>query len=124
MFSYLTSGFMLIVAVIHLLPLSGALGIGRLENLYGIEIAGRDLEILMRHRAVLFGLLGGLFAYAAFDQRYLPLAFVIAFISIASFFYLAFTVGEYNSAIQRVVVADVVATVALLLSIIFYFLRG
>ena len=36
-----------------------------LLSLYGVEVQG-DLAILMRHRAVLFGLLGGLMILAAF----------------------------------------------------------
>ena len=108
------TGLMLIVAVIHLLPIGGFLGVERLNALYGIEVADRNLEILMRHRAVLFGILGAFFAYAAFHPSLQPLAFIAAGASLASFFYLAFATGEFNDAIRKVVVADVAATAALL----------
>jgi hypothetical protein len=49
-----------VVGVIHLLPLAGVLGASRLSALYGIAVAEPNLERLLRHRAVLFGVLGGL----------------------------------------------------------------
>lgn len=112
---------LLVVAVIHLLPLSGFFSVDRLASLYGIDVEDNNLAILMRHRAVLFGILGGLFAYAAFKPGLQPIAFVVAFISIASFFFLAFSVGEFNDSIRKVVIADVVAAVALLGAVGFYY---
>ena len=113
MYEHIITGLMLVVAVIHLLPISGVFGIERLAALYEIEIADRNLEILMRHRAILFGILGGFFAYAAFTPTVQPIAFLAAFISVASFFFLSFSVGEFNDAIRKVVIADIVASVSL-----------
>lgn len=118
------TGLLLVVAVIHLLPLSGFLGAERIAALYGIELADRNLMILMRHRAVLFGILGVFFVYAAFKPDLQVIAFVAAFVSIMSFFYLTFTVGEFNSELRRVVIADVVAAIALLGAVILYVLNG
>ena len=117
------TGLLLVVAVIHLLPLSGAAGARQLRTLYGFEIDSPDLEILMRHRAVLFGILGGFFAYAAFVPALQPIAFVAASISVLSFFYLARTVGSYGPAIGRVVRADVVAGVCLAAAALLYTLN-
>ncbi|MCW9034682.1 MAG: hypothetical protein OQJ97_10730 [Rhodospirillales bacterium] len=117
------TGLMLIIAVIHLLPLSGFFGVERLVSLYKVEIIDANLEILMRHRAVLFGILGGFFAYSAFNPSLQPLAFLAAFISIASFFFLSFSVGDFNEAIRKVVIADVVASVSLLGAVGVYFLK-
>ncbi|MGH1350723.1 MAG: hypothetical protein ACRBBN_07940, partial [Methyloligellaceae bacterium] len=64
---HILSGAMLfIVGVIHLLPVTGVLGAGRLSALYGIEVVDPNLLILMQHRAVLFGLLGLFLVGAAF----------------------------------------------------------
>ncbi len=52
------SGLILAVAVIHLFPITGFFGVDRLASLYGIEIIDGNSEILRRHRAVLFGILG------------------------------------------------------------------
>jgi hypothetical protein len=115
---------LLIVAVIHILPISGFFGVARLEALYGVPVVGNDMEILMRHRAILFGILGVFFAYAAFTPAVQPLAFLAAFVTLASFFYLAFSVGGYNAAIGKIVVADVVAAISLLVAVIMFYTRG
>jgi len=68
----------------------------------------------MRHRAVLFGLLGVFLLYAAFQPSIQPLAFMAAFTSVISFLWLAWKVGNYNAQVGRVFAADVVALVCLL----------
>lgn len=123
MYDRAISVLLLIVAVIHLLPISGFFGVDRLAALYEIDIADNNLAILMRHRAVLFGILGGLFTYAAFTPRIQPLAFVAATVSVASFFFLAFTIGDFNTAVGKVVIADTIAAIALAGAIGLYFLK-
>ncbi len=123
MYERLISGLILIVAVIHLLPLSGLFGADRLAALYGIEITDSNLQILMRHRAVLFALLGAFLVYAAFKPALQPLAFLAGFVSVLSFFYLAWTVGDFNAAIRKVVIADIIAFVSLIIAVILYALR-
>ena len=49
-----------IPGLINLYPLVGVLGAKQLESLYGVDVAAPDLALLLRHRAVLFGLLGAL----------------------------------------------------------------
>ena len=87
MYERIITGLILVIAVIHLLPVSGFFGADRINSLYGISITNGNLEILMRHRAVLFGILGVFFVYAAFNSAIQPIAFVAAFISLASFFF-------------------------------------
>jgi len=120
MLEWTITGLMLIVAVIHLAPTSGILGANRLASLYDLEISDPNLEILMRHRAVLFGILGAFFAYAAFNPAVQPLAFAAALVSLGSFFFLACSANGYGDAIRRIVIVDVVAVVALLGAIVLY----
>jgi hypothetical protein len=108
------AAMLIIVGIIHLLPLSGALGAERLAALYGVDIVDANLAILMRHRAVLFGLLGLFFIYAAFRPSVQYLAFIAGLASVLSFIALAYTVGGYNTGIARVVLADWIALVCLL----------
>jgi hypothetical protein len=105
---------LVITAVIHLLPLSGVLGATQLARLYGLDFADPNLAILMRHRAVLFGVLGAFLLYAAFRPELRVLALLAGSISVVSFLALALSTGDYNAAIHRVVIADWIATAALL----------
>jgi hypothetical protein len=118
----LISVMLLVVAIIHLLPLIGVFSSTQLSSLYGLDFSEPNLAILMRHRAILFGLLGAFFACAAFRPALQPGAFVAAFISIVSFMLLARTTGGYNSQVARVFAGDVVALVALLVAVIAYVL--
>ena len=98
----------------HPIPVAGG---ERLSLLYGVDVSESNLSVLMRHRAVLFGLLGGFFIAAAFVADLRVSAFVMAFVSIASFFYLAWSAPELNSQVRRIVIADVVAAVALAIAV-------
>ena len=110
---YLISAMLVIVAIIHLLPLPGVLGSERLAALYGLSFDEPNLAILMRHRAVLFGLLGVFFLVAAFRPELQPMAFAGGFVSVLSFLYLAWSAGGYNAQVGRVVAADGLALVCL-----------
>lgn len=118
------SGLLIVVAVIHLLPLSGVLGPERLAALYGIPLQEPNLEILMRHRAVLFGVFGLWLLYAAFRPALQPIAFVGGLVSVISFLWLAWSVGGYNASLRRVVLADLVALVCLLIAVGLYAARA
>ncbi len=114
---YVVTAMLLVVAIIHLLPLSGVLGSERLAALYGLSFKDPSLEILMRHRAVLFGLLGLFLLYAAFQPAIQLLAFVAAFASVLSFVWLAWSVGNYNEQVGRVFAADIVALFCLVVGL-------
>lgn len=116
MSSKLVSIMLIVVGIIHLLPLSGVLGAERLSALYGVSLSEPELEILMRHRAVLFGLLGVFLIAAAFRPQLQVIALAAGAISVVSFVWLAHSVGGYNGSISRVVVADVIALVCLLIA--------
>jgi hypothetical protein len=114
---YLVSAMLAVVAVIHLLPSSGMLGSERLTALYGLSFSEPDLVILMRHRAVLFGVLGLLLLFAAFQPSLQTLAFLAGFASVVSFLWLAWSVGGYNAQLARVFGADIVALACLLVGV-------
>lgn len=120
MIDYFISVMLLIVAVIHLLPLAGVLGASRLASLYGLPFDDPNFVILMRHRAVLLGLLGAFLVCAALRPALQPMAFVAGNVSVLSFLYLTKSVGGYNTQIRRVFVADIVAGVCLVAGIFAY----
>ena len=108
---------LVLVAIIHLAPLAGVLGSDWLAAMYGIAADEPNLQILMRHRAVLFGILGVFLAVAAFIPKMQASAFAAGFASVISFLWLAWSTGGYNAQIGRVVTADVVAVVLLVLGL-------
>jgi len=110
---YVVPVALLITALIHALPLLGLTGGARLANLYGIADMDASLEILLRHRAVLFGLLAAFLVYAAFNRDLHGIALVGASISVVAFLALAITAGGYNQAVATVVKVDLLAAVAL-----------
>lgn len=110
------TGLLVLVGIIHLLPVSGILGADRLAALYGISLGEPNLEILMRHRAVLFGLLGLFLVYAAFRPSFQTLAIIGGLVSVVSFMVIAWSVGEYNESLRKVVIADIIAAIALIIA--------
>lgn len=111
---YLVYGSLLLAGIIHLLPLSGVAGARRLEALYGVAFDDPTTLLLMRHRAVLFGLLGCLLVYAVLRPGLRTVAFALGLGSALSFIVLAgFDGWSFSREIHRVVLADWIALLAL-----------
>lgn len=110
------AALLIVVGVIHLVPLSGVLSGERISALYGLAVQDPNLEILLRHRAVLFGVLGGFLVYAALRPTLQPIALLVGFVSVLSFLGLAWSVGGYNGALRSVVMADLLAAGCLTLA--------
>lgn len=104
---------LIVVGLINLLPIVGAVSTKRLQSLYGVAIADPNLAILMRHRAVLFGMVGGLLIASAFYVSLRPLGIGVGLASMLSFVVIAWSVGNHNAHLRRVVIVDLVASVAL-----------
>jgi hypothetical protein len=122
---YIVPAVLLVVAVIHALPLTGVMGSAKLVSLYGIPVEEPNLEILLRHRAVLFGLLAALLAYSAFRPALHRLALIAGLVSVVSFIALAQSVGGYNTNLSTVVRADILALVLLVVgALVHAFLRS
>ena len=115
---YVISASLLLAAVIHILPISGLFGLNRLEKLYGVAVTDKNTEILLRHRAVLFGLLGVFFALAAMFPVLRLFAFGAGLISTVSFLVVARIVGGYNRQLSRVVAADIIAIASLVIGLL------
>jgi hypothetical protein len=110
---YVSIVALLVAGIIHLLPIPGVMGASTLARLYGIDVKEPNTAILLQHRALLFGMLGVLMLSAIALPWLRVTALTVALFSAASFIVVAMAVGKYNSAIGRVVVADVVASVLL-----------
>lgn len=112
------TAILVLVGLVNALPLIGLLGAERLSSLYGIEIQQPDLLVLMRHRAVLLGLLGGFMIFAAFRPVLRPSAFVLGLASMAAFMLLAWSAGGNNALLGRVVIVDLAASALLVLAVL------
>ncbi len=102
------------VAIVHLLPLAGVAGGERLAALYGVRVADPGLELLLRHRAVLFGVIGGVLLAGVWKPELRLLACGVGLVSVVSFLLLAASAGGVNDALRRVVVVDIAAAAALI----------
>ncbi|GAB5389426.1 MAG: hypothetical protein Alpg2KO_23940 [Alphaproteobacteria bacterium] len=107
---------LLVTGIIHILPVMGILGGDRLAQLYDIEIATDNLSILLRHRAVLFGLLGAFLCLAAFRKHLQSLAVIGGLTSVVSFLVLALLEPDYTAPLQKIVLADLIALACLLIA--------
>ena len=114
---FVVPAVLLMVATIHALPVVGVLGPGKLSQLYGFPVTEDSLELVLRHRAVLFGLLAAFLAYAAFKPELHRLALVAGLVSVASFLVLAGLVSSYSQPLATVVRVDWVAFVLLSLGL-------
>ncbi len=99
---------LIVVGLINFLPLVGVYSAQRLESSYGIALVSNDLVILMRHRALLFGVLGGFILYSAFVPQHQAAAMVMAGVSMVGFAILVHSVGGFNESVNRVLIADYV----------------
>ena len=108
MMNHLFTLCLVVVGLINFAPVLGMLSAPRLEQAYSISIPSKDLEILMRHRALLFGVLGGFILYSVFFPVYQVAAMVMAAVSMIGFAALAMRVGDHNKAIFKVFIADLV----------------
>jgi len=104
---------LLVAGLIHLLPVPGVMGAAALGRLYGVEVIDPNMAILLRHRALLFGVLGVLMLSAIALHGLRLTALAIGLFSATSFIVVALWVGGYNTAIGRVVLADGVAVILL-----------
>ncbi|MFN0185369.1 MAG: phosphopantetheine adenylyltransferase, partial [Aquabacterium sp.] len=115
---------LLLVALIHAPPVIGVLGGGRLARLYGIDVQDPAVVLLLRHRAVLFGLLAAGLSFAAFQPQLHGLALVAGLVSVASFLWLAPPARSLSQGLAGVVRADWLALALLVLGVAAHLLRS
>lgn len=123
MTSKIISALIIFAGLINFAPIIGILSADRLQGLYGLNFEEGNLLILMRHRALLFGLLGAFMIYAAFRPSLQPLALVAGFVAMLGFIGLAWQVGGYNASIGKIMIVDVVGSIALTVAGVLYWLK-
>ncbi|MDR7085234.1 hypothetical protein J2X11_000073 [Aeromicrobium panaciterrae] len=103
-------------ALIHLLPLVGAFGPAHVARMYDVKVEGPDLTVLLVHRAVLFGLLGAALIAAIFCGEARPYVIGAVLVSDVAFLAIAGSNPGINDSMKRVVRADVISIVLLVVA--------
>lgn len=75
----------LIAGLINFAPLAGVLGDPMISAAYGVDVSSPEISLLLRHRAVLFGIVGGLLLVAAFRPALRATATTCGLASMVSF---------------------------------------
>ena len=109
-----------IAGAINLLPSILAFLPQKISKSYGIVVPDVNYELLLRHRAVLFGIVGGLMIYSAITKKIYAISVSIGLISMVSFVILYFLLNGINKELEKVMKADVVAIIILLTGFLLY----
>ncbi|MEE4360745.1 MAG: phosphopantetheine adenylyltransferase [Pseudomonadales bacterium] len=111
----LSTGLFLLAALVNLLPTLGVLSAQRLEGLYRIELTDPDLILLLRHRALLFAIVGGLLLGVAFRPAWRDPATAAGMLSMLSWILLLVLGGVANATLVRIAWIDALAAALLAL---------
>ena len=114
---FIAGGINLLPSILAFLP-------DKISKSYGIEIPSVDFELLLRHRAVLFGIVGGLMIYSAFTKKYYSISVTVGLISMVSFIILYFLMNGINAELEKVMKIDLVAVAILLTGFLLYKFRS
>jgi hypothetical protein len=109
---------LVVVGLINFAPVIGVISAHKLESTYSVALAGNDLAILMRHRALLFGILGAFILYSAFNPSYQSAAMIMGGASMVGFALLVIGVGGYNEAVGKVLFIDVLGILFLFAAVV------
>ena len=106
-----------LVGVVNFAPAMIVFFPDKIAQSYGIQLSDANLDLLMRHRGVLFGLVGGLMIYAAIFKKNEHLAVLLGSLSMLSFIILYFLPGQPHSVgLMKVMRIDLVALTALVIA--------
>ena len=114
-----------IAGLINILPAMLGFLPEKISKSYGIEIPNANYELLLRHRAILFGIIGGLMIYSALAKKHYELSTIAGLVSMVSFIILYFLIGKnINSELKKVMMIDLFATVILCVGFILFLFKS
>jgi hypothetical protein len=117
----IVSLILIAVGLLHVYPAIGVFGPGRLQALYDIGSSDPDTLLLLRHRAVLFALLGASMIAGGVHAPWRWPAMFAGLVSTLSFVLLAFPLSDNSAAVTRVFWSDVAASAALIFAVVLAF---
>jgi len=113
---------LLVVGAVNAAPGIGMLSAERLQALYGVALGDDSLRVLMRHRAVLFALLGGFVMASAFVPQWRLPAMSTALLSMLAYLALAWPLETLAPALRKIFWVDAVLCLALLPALVLQWL--
>jgi len=111
---------LLITGLVHILPFSFLFFTEQLQKSYGVDISDANLQLLLRHRAIFFGLIGVVLILSAVKKSFYGWAAAIGLISMVSFVWLFYQIGGINQQLRSVMLIDVFISAALFLTAMVY----
>jgi len=105
---------------INFLPSLLVFSTEKLSKSYGIKLPNSDLELLLKHRAILFGIVGGLMIYSSITKKHYSMSVTVGLISMVSFILLYLLIGEINDELGTIMVFDLVAILILTIGYLLY----
>lgn len=100
--SNIVSVILVVVGLINFVPVLGVASARALHKAYGIEPPTGDLAVLLRHRAVLFGAVGGFIIASAFIPALQVAAVIVAYVALVGFVLLTVMGGPVGERLIRV----------------------
>lgn len=122
----LITALFVVVGAVNLLPGFVALAPSQIATAYGVTISGSgsaDLTVLLRHRAVLLGLVGAGLLCAAFLKTLRVPALSAGAISMGTFLLLAYSTSGLNDSTMRVARIDIAAFASLVVAAVLVWRR-
>ena len=114
-----------VAGLINLLPSMLAFLPDKISKSYGIEIPNANYELLLRHRATLFGIIGGLMIFSAIVKKYYDIATIAGLISMTSFILLYFLIDRgISSELKKVMLIDILASLILLIGLVIFLITS
>ena len=114
---YAIMALLIAVGLLNLAPVVGVVSVARLQAMYGVTVDQGDLGILMRHRALLFGLLGALIIASAFYPALRAAAIIAGFVSMLGFIAIALPAPAFGPAVRNLIVADAIGAGLLIVAV-------
>jgi hypothetical protein len=115
----IVSVLLFLAGILNLTPAIVFFDPTRSVSLYGLSLPPGDLAIIVRHRAVLLGLLGVALIYAGFRRLFVVPAISAALLGKAAFLYLVWT-AENTIELDRVAMFDIGAIIVLTIALVLH----
>ena len=117
----LIAALLIVPGLINFAPILGALSNEHLAKLYLVDNLNPDVALLLRHRALLFGIVGAFIIYSAFQPHLRPYATIAGLVSMVSFVILVFALNTSNPSLIKVAWIDVGAIIILVVGSLLHF---